>query len=75
MSLLAGAPLEASSDIGEIICSCFSVGRNQIETAIKAGCATVEAVGQRVKAGTNCGSCKPELAKMIGLGAVLAAAK
>lgn len=75
MSLLAGAPLEAASDIGEIVCSCFSIGRNQIDTAMKAGCTTVQALGERIKAGTNCGSCKPELAKMLGQGPMLQASK
>ena len=75
MSLLAGAPLEAASDIGELVCSCFSIGRNQIDAAIKAGCTTVQALGERIKAGTNCGSCKPELAKMLGQGQAVQAAR
>ena len=75
MSLLAGAPLEAASDIGEIVCSCFSIGRNQIDAAMKAGCTTVQALGERIKAGTNCGSCKPELAKMLGQRPMLGASK
>jgi assimilatory nitrate reductase catalytic subunit len=47
------------------VCACFSVGAATIATAVKSGCATVAAVGQKVKAGTNCGSCRPEIARLI----------
>ena len=66
MSLLAGHPLEPGADIGPIICACFAVGRNQIETVIAAGASSVDAIGQALKAGTNCGSCKPEIARVLG---------
>ncbi|TNE36132.1 MAG: nitrate reductase, partial [Alphaproteobacteria bacterium] len=57
--LLAGRPGEGGQDIGAIVCSCFSVGRNQIVAAIsQKGCASLAAVGQCVRAGTNCGSCR-----------------
>ena len=36
-----------------------------IRAAIAKGCATVEAVGQATKAGTNCGSCKPEIGALL----------
>jgi assimilatory nitrate reductase catalytic subunit len=42
-----------------------SVGAATIATAVESGCATVAAVGQKVKAGTNCGSCRPEIARLI----------
>jgi len=65
-ALLAGRPMDASNDIGEIICSCFGVGKNTIEqTIIKKTLCTVEEVGQCLKAGTNCGSCVPELRNII----------
>ena len=65
LSLLAGAPRDASADIGPIVCACFGVGRRQIEAAVAGGAASVEAIGARLKAGGNCGSCKPELARFI----------
>ncbi len=52
-------------DPGPTVCACFAVGANVIRGAIQAGCATVEAVGRKLKAGTNCGSCRPEIAKLI----------
>lgn len=65
-SLLAGQPIDASGDIGEIICSCFGVGKNTIEQAIaeKKLCSP-EAIGACLKAGTNCGSCVPELRNIL----------
>ena len=58
--ILAGrAP--GGEDQGPVICSCFGVRRKAIEAAAAAGCLTVEAVGAALKAGTNCGSCRPEI--------------
>jgi assimilatory nitrate reductase catalytic subunit len=65
LSLLAGRPRDAGADVGAIVCSCFGVGRRQIETAIAAGASSVEAVGARLKAGTNCGSCKSEISGLL----------
>jgi assimilatory nitrate reductase catalytic subunit len=44
------------------------VGANTIRAAITAGCTSVDAVGQKLKAGTNCGSCRPEIVKLIAAG-------
>ena len=65
MSVLAGRALDPAADVGAIVCSCFAIGRNQIIGAIEAGATSVEQIGGRLKAGTNCGSCKPELAKLL----------
>lgn len=58
---------QASSEfsLGKQVCSCFNVAQNTIVDAIKAGATTVEQLGESLKCGTNCGSCKPELANMI----------
>lgn len=61
MSVLAGAPATGTQTAGQIICSCFQVGKNAIENAIHAGCDSVEALGRTLQCGTNCGSCIPEL--------------
>jgi len=64
--LLSGSAADPAADIGEIICSCFVVGKNSICRAIQAqNLTTVAAVGQCLKAGTNCGSCQSEIAKLI----------
>jgi assimilatory nitrate reductase catalytic subunit len=60
--LLMGQPGDASADIGAVVCSCFGVGRNTICSAIRNfGLRSSVEIGQRLRAGTNCGSCLPEL--------------
>jgi len=64
--LLAGRGGADRPDPGAIVCSCFSVGVNEIATAVTTGRAiTVEAVGAALKAGTNCGSCRSEIKGII----------
>jgi assimilatory nitrate reductase catalytic subunit len=65
LAMLAGRPGAGQTDPGAIVCSCFSVGVNQISTAIAGGCANVEAIGATLNAGTNCGSCRAEIRGMI----------
>jgi assimilatory nitrate reductase catalytic subunit len=63
-ALLSGyAP--AGEDIGRIVCACFSVGEKTIEKAIKGGCKNPAEVGAELKAGTNCGSCVPEIKQIL----------
>ncbi len=60
-SLLAGQPSNAS-DSGAPVCSCFAVGRNTLCKAIRErGLTTTVEIGKLLRAGTNCGSCLPEL--------------
>jgi assimilatory nitrate reductase catalytic subunit len=68
MSLLTGQPLEAGEDIGAIVCSCFGIGQRQISAEIVKGANNIEAIGRRLKAGTNCGACKPEISKLLNSG-------
>jgi assimilatory nitrate reductase catalytic subunit len=65
MSLLMGQPLKAGEDIGPVVCSCFGIGQRQISAEILEGARNVEAIGRRLKAGTNCGTCKPEINKLL----------
>lgn len=66
-ALLMGAPLEAGSDPGETVCSCFNVGRNTIAAKIQLeSLRSTAEIGKWLKAGTNCGSCLPELRGMLG---------
>jgi len=64
-ALVAGRPGGGRPDPGATVCSCFNVGINQITSAIRDGCHTVEAVGACVSAGTNCGSCRAEIRTII----------
>jgi bacterioferritin-associated ferredoxin len=56
--LLSGRSADGLVSAGPIVCACFSVGLATIRDAIQSGAATnVEAIGQALRAGTNCGSC------------------
>ncbi|WP_299932326.1 nitrate reductase [uncultured Pelagimonas sp.] len=51
---------------GPTLCSCFNVGVNTILTAIETqGLMSVDAIGAALQAGTNCGSCRPEIAALL----------
>jgi assimilatory nitrate reductase catalytic subunit len=65
LCLLAGAPLTPGADTGPTVCSCFGIGRNTILGAVEGGCITPEQLGQKLRCGTNCGSCVPELRALI----------
>jgi assimilatory nitrate reductase catalytic subunit len=65
-SLLAGRARAAGADTGPTICSCFGVGRETICAAIRErGLTDVAGVTACVKAGGNCGSCVPEIRKLL----------
>jgi assimilatory nitrate reductase catalytic subunit len=62
IGLLTGQSPNPAADIGATVCSCFGVGRKTICAAIaKHALTTPQQIGQHLKAGTNCGSCIPEL--------------
>ena len=62
LAVLTGKPPLGQGDVGKIVCSCFQIGEKTICTAIKEqGFTTAEQIGQYLKAGTNCGSCVPEI--------------
>lgn len=64
--MLSGKNGSQAGDCGEVICSCFNVGKNTIMEFIKhSSAASVEAIGENLRAGTNCGSCRPELKCLI----------
>jgi assimilatory nitrate reductase catalytic subunit len=64
--LLSGVPAEKGADNGPTVCSCFGVGRNTICKAIlEQDLRTVAQVTSCLKAGGNCGSCVPEIKKIL----------
>ncbi|WP_027133478.1 nitrate reductase [Geminicoccus roseus] len=65
LAVVAGRPGRGVADRGATVCSCFGIGANQIAGAVRAGCATVAAVGEALQAGTNCGSCRAEIKGII----------
>ncbi|WP_282078280.1 nitrate reductase [Epibacterium ulvae] len=63
--VLAGVPGQDQPAKGAIVCACMDVGRLDLQRAIAAGADSVPALMECTGAGTNCGSCKPELADLI----------
>jgi assimilatory nitrate reductase catalytic subunit len=67
VELLAGRPATPVADRGPIVCACFDVGLKTIVEAIGSQrLIDVAAVGQALSAGTNCGSCRPAIERLIG---------
>ena len=64
-AILSGKRLDGTADEGPNVCACFGVPHGRIAAAVAAGADSAAAVGQRLKAGTNCGSCLPEIRRII----------
>ncbi|WP_400769822.1 molybdopterin-dependent oxidoreductase [Methylosinus sporium] len=64
-ALLSGRSPDGAAQDGPIVCACFGVGARAIDTAITNGARSVAAIGETLRAGTNCGSCIPELKRAI----------
>lgn len=47
------------------VCNCHAVCKGTIVAAIKGGCKSIGAVGEKTKAGTGCGSCQPLLGLLV----------
>lgn len=65
-TVLSGRRPGDQADPGPVLCACLSVGVNTILSAVESGeLLTVESIGEALGAGTNCGSCRPEIAELI----------
>ncbi|MFY0662682.1 MAG: molybdopterin-dependent oxidoreductase [Shimia sp.] len=65
-NILAGQPGENQLDPGPTVCACFNIGVNTILSNIEQqNLTSVEQIGNALSAGTNCGSCRPELAALL----------
>jgi assimilatory nitrate reductase catalytic subunit len=64
-TLLSGKSMDGLARAGPIVCACFGVGRTTILAAIAGGAHAAADIGAQLKAGTNCGSCIPELKRLI----------
>jgi assimilatory nitrate reductase catalytic subunit len=63
---LAGRPASTLLETGALLCACNNVGIKQIKTAISAlPGATLNEICTATKAGTGCGSCRPEVLKLM----------
>jgi assimilatory nitrate reductase catalytic subunit len=56
-----GRPIETSP----VVCACRGVRLAKIEAAVAGGCGSVDAVGEATGAGASCGSCRPEIARIL----------
>ncbi len=64
--LLAARPPKGAVDQGHNVCACFGVGEKTILHAIQTkGLKSVEDVGACLKAGSGCGSCVPEIRRIL----------
>ncbi len=63
--LLAARPSSPVRDRGPIICVCHDVGARDIVAAALAGAVGVAAIGEATRAGTNCGSCRPAISRLL----------
>src|SRR5882672_8576784 len=63
--VLSGKSTDGLASAGPIVCACFGVGRTTICDAVAAGARSAADIGAKLKAGTNCGSCIPELKRLI----------
>ena len=74
--MLSGRAPIGRPDPGPVLCACFKVGVNTILRAVEAdGLSSVEQIGEALQAGTNCGSCRPELRALLGAGDIREAAE
>ncbi|MGE3651971.1 MAG: molybdopterin-dependent oxidoreductase, partial [Reyranellaceae bacterium] len=54
-----------AADRGGEICACLGVSCASVQTAIANGAMTLDAVGAVTRAGTSCGSCRPEIRALL----------
>ena len=65
-TILAGRAYSAMAAEGPNICACFGVARDAIRHAVATHeLHSVKQIGALLRAGTNCGSCIPELEEIL----------
>ncbi len=56
---------KAEPVLGKLVCSCGNVGEGNIEGKIKEGCTDIKSLCAASGAGLGCGSCRPEVMKIL----------
>lgn len=64
-ALCPGIVAAAAAGDERVVCNCNKVTEGTIKQCIEAGSASVEAVGGACRAGTGCGSCKNDIARLV----------
>lgn len=59
-----GMPADPTGD-GILVCRCIGIGDRHIRRAIQEGARTPDAIGKSCRAGTGCGSCRPDLLALL----------
>jgi len=66
VSILTGKSAAGRQDTGRVVCACFGIGINLLKNTIREQhLTTASSVGEVLRAGTNCGSCVPEIKQLI----------
>jgi len=63
--LAPGGPVNKEDTKGRVICACQNVGELELKAAMKNGARSVDAIKACTMAGTGCGSCVPELKRLL----------
>ena len=61
--LRSGGP--AAPVLGKLVCSCNGVGADNLRQAIATGCGSLKELCTNTGAGTGCGSCRPEVQRIL----------
>ncbi|MDO7885547.1 nitrate reductase [Hymenobacter cheonanensis] len=61
--LRSGGP--ATPVLGKLVCSCNGVGADNLRQAIAGGCNSLKELCASTGAGTGCGSCRPEVQRLL----------
>jgi ferredoxin-nitrate reductase len=56
---------KAEPVIGKLVCSCNNVGEGNITNKIEGGCTDLKQLCASTGAGTGCGSCRPEVKRLL----------
>lgn len=67
LELLCNVLVAGAGGGDRTICNCLKVSEATIVGCVKDGAGSVEAVTERCKAGSGCGSCKTEIARLVQL--------
>ena len=65
IATLEGSELACDNELEPLVCRCHGVTEATVRRVIAAGAHTVEALVAATGAGTGCGSCKPDLVRLL----------
>ncbi len=63
--LRSGSAAPKSAPIGRLVCSCNTVGEGNLHALIDSGCGDFASLCEKSRAGTGCGSCRPEVRRIL----------